>query len=169
MSSFSTRSCRTLRIVALATLVFAPSAFAQSAKTQLKDPVLATRFNEVSDRLVCQCGCNMILQVCNHVNCPSAVPMRHSIETQLLAGAPDDSIVAGFVGEYGLKVLSSPPTSGFNLAAWVMPGFALLVGLFTAVYLSMRWAAKRRVAIAAPTTTIDPELKRRIEDEMKSV
>ena len=169
MSSFSTRSCRTLRIVALATLVFAPSAFAQSAKTQLKDPVLATRFNEVSDRLVCQCGCNMILQVCNHVNCPSAVPMRHSIETQLQAGAPDDSIVAGFVGEYGLKVLSSPPTSGFNLAAWVMPGFALLVGLFAAVYLSMRWAAKRRVAVAAPATAIDPELKRRIEDEMKSV
>lgn len=165
----ATRLCRTLYVVALATLVFAPGAFAQSAKTQLKDPALATRFNEISDRLVCQCGCNMILQVCNHVNCPSAVPMRHSIETQLLAGAPNDSIVAGFVGEYGLKVLSSPPTSGFNLAAWVMPGFALLVGLFAAVYLSMRWAARRRAAVAAPAAAIDPEMKRRIEDEMKSV
>jgi cytochrome c-type biogenesis protein CcmH/NrfF len=165
----ATRWCHALRLVVLAALVFSSNAFAQSAKTQLKDPALATRFNEVSDRLVCQCGCNMILQVCNHVNCPSAVPMRHSIETQLLAGAPNDSIVAGFVGEYGLKVLSSPPTSGFNLAAWVMPGFALLVGLFAAVYLSMRWAAKRRVAVATPAGPIDPELKRRIEDEMKSV
>jgi cytochrome c-type biogenesis protein CcmH/NrfF len=73
------------------------------------------------------------------------------------------------VGEYGLKVLSSPPASGLNLAAWVMPGFALLVGLFTAIYLAMRWAARRRVAVATPATAIDPELKRRIEDEMKSV
>jgi len=170
LSGRATRAGLVLPVtVLIISLLLVPGAFAQSAKTQLKDPLLATRFNEISDRLVCQCGCNMILRVCNHVNCPSAVPMRHSIETQLLAGAPDDSIVAGFVGEYGLKVLSSPPTSGLNLAAWVMPGFALLAGLFAALYLAMRWSAKRRLAAAAPATTIDPELQRRIEDEMKSV
>jgi cytochrome c-type biogenesis protein CcmH/NrfF len=150
-------------------LLFASGALAQSAKTTLTDPALATRFNEISDRLVCQCGCQMILRVCNHVNCPSAVPMRRSIEEQLLAGAPDDSIVAGFVAEHGLKVLSSPPASGLNLAAWVMPGFALLLGAFAAVYLASRWAAKRRAATAAPAAVVDPDLERRIEEEMRSV
>ena len=64
----------------LVLFALAPVAFGQSAKTQLEDPVLATRFNEISDKLVCQCSCQMILRVCNHINCPSAVPMRAEIE-----------------------------------------------------------------------------------------
>jgi cytochrome c-type biogenesis protein CcmH/NrfF len=150
--------------------VTAPAAFGQSAKTTLTDPVLATRFNEISDRLVCQCGCQMILRVCNHVNCPSAVPMRLEIEKQLQEGKDDETIVASFVAEHGMKVLSSPPATGFNLAAWVMPGFGLLIGLFLVWYVATRWAAKRKLATAAATVAaIDPELRKRIEDEIKSV
>jgi cytochrome c-type biogenesis protein CcmH/NrfF len=156
-------------IFALAVLALAAHAHAQSAKTTLADPAQAKRFNEVSDRLVCQCGCNMVLRVCNHQNCPSAVPMRHSIEKQILSGSDDDAIVAGFVAEHGVKVLSSPPAEGLNLAAWVMPGFALLLGLFAVWYFVARWATKRKLALgAAPASTIDPELRRRIEEEMRS-
>lgn len=152
----------------LITLFVVPAAFAQSAKTTLEDPVLATRFNEVSDRLVCQCSCQMILRVCNHVNCPSAVPMRQSIEKQLLEGKSDDEIVQGFVDEMGVKVLSSPPVDGFNLAAWVMPGFALLVGLFLVGYIASRWSAKRKLAAAAAApAAVDPELQKRIEEEIR--
>src|SRR5262245_23369020 len=108
---------RRLFIVALLALVAAlpgaPLTFAQSAKTELKDPVLATRFNKISDRLVCQCGCQQGLRVCSHQNCPSATPMRHDIETKLTAGDTDDAIVASFVAQSGDKVLSEPPTSGF--------------------------------------------------------
>ncbi len=150
-------------------MYLAPAAFAQSAKTTLEDPVLATRFNEVSDRLVCQCGCQMIVRVCNHVNCPSATPIRQSIEKQLLEGKTNDEIVQAFVDEHGLKVLSSPPATGFNLAAWVMPGFALLIGLFIAGYLASRWSARRRV-VAAETATgsVDPEIQKRIEEEIRT-
>ncbi|MCI0452009.1 MAG: cytochrome c-type biogenesis protein CcmH [Candidatus Latescibacteria bacterium] len=149
-------------------VVMGGSVFAQSAKTHLADPVQATRFNEISDRLICQCGCQMVLRVCNHVNCPSAVPMRQSIEKQILEGKDDDAIVAGFVEEHGNKVLSSPPVQGFNLAAWVMPGFALGVGLFAAWYVATRWASKRNLAVAgAKAGSIDPRLRARIEDELK--
>jgi cytochrome c-type biogenesis protein CcmH/NrfF len=144
------------------------TAFAQSAKTTLRDPVQAKRFNEISNRLVCQCGCNMVLRVCNHQNCPSAIPMRHSIETQIGEGKDDDTIVAGFVAEHGMKVLSSPPAQGLNLAAWVMPGFALGVGLFAAWYFAARWAAKRKLAVAdASAAAMDPALRARIEDELR--
>jgi cytochrome c-type biogenesis protein CcmH/NrfF len=154
-------------VAAVLLVVLAGStAFAQSAKTTLEDPVLATRFNEISDRLVCQCSCQMILRVCNHVNCPSAVPMRQSIEKQLLEGKTDDEIVQGFVDEMGVKVLSSPPVDGFNLAAWVMPGFGLLIGLFIVFYIASRWASKRKLA-AAESAPVDPELRKRIEQEIR--
>jgi len=159
---------RLLLATALLLTLAAGGALAQSAKTTLTDPVLATRFNEISDRLICQCGCQMILRVCNHVNCPSGIPMRQEIERKLLAGAPDDSIVAGFVDEFGMLVLSSPPVEGFNLAAWVMPGFALLLGAFAVFYTAGRWAARRRLASAkAGNADIDPEMRARIEDEIK--
>ncbi len=100
---------------------------AQSAKTQLTDPAEAQRFNDVSDRLVCQCGCQMILRVCNHQNCPSAIPMRREIERKIQDDVGDDEIVAAFVDEHGLKVLSSPPAEGLNLACLVM---LCLLGVF---------------------------------------
>jgi cytochrome c-type biogenesis protein CcmH/NrfF len=157
-------------LLLVASIVVSPASFAlaQSAKTTLRDPVQAKRFNEISDRLVCQCGCNMVLRVCNHQNCPSAIPMRHSIEAQIGEGKDDDAIVAGFVAEHGTKVLSSPPAEGLNLAAWVMPGFALGVGLFAAWYFAVRWAAKRKLAVAgASVAAMDPALRARIEDELR--
>lgn len=153
--------------IALVLVAAGSGVFAQSAKTQLEDPVLAQRFNDISDRLVCQCSCQMILRVCNHVNCPSAVPMRHEIEKQLLEGKDDEAIVSSFVTEYGQVVLSSPPATGFNLAAYVMPGFGLLIGLFIVFMLATRWAQQRKVA-AAPATPVDVDLKQRIENELKS-
>jgi cytochrome c-type biogenesis protein CcmH len=154
-------------LAAALALLAATAAFGQSAKTQLEDPVLATRFNDISDRLVCQCSCQMILRVCNHINCPSAVPMRHEIEKQLLEGKDDEAIVTSFVTEYGQVVLSSPPATGFNLAAYVMPGFGLLIGLFIVFMIATRWSARRRVA-TAPATPVDMALKQRIENELKS-
>jgi len=161
---------RSFALAALLVASIAPAAFSQSAKTELKDPALATRFNEISDRLVrlvCQCGCQMILRVCNHVNCPSAVPMRHEIEKQLLDGKDNDTIVASFVDEYGQKVLSSPPATGFNLAVWVMPGFGLLVGLWIVWMLASRWASKRKLE-PEPSVAVDPEIRKRIEKDLKS-
>lgn len=146
-----------------------PGVVAQSAKTQIEDPVLAARFNAISDRLVCQCGCNMILRVCNHFECPSAVPIRASIDEQLLAGKDDDVIVQSFVEEYGMVVLSTPPPSGVNLAAWVMPGFAILVGLFLVFYFVSDWLAKRKAKPVVKKQAIDPLAAARIEDELKSM
>lgn len=144
------------------------TAYAQSAKTTLRDPVLAQRFNDISDRLVCQCGCNEVLRVCSHTNCESAIPMRHSIEKQLKAGKTDDEIVQSFVDKYGLKVLSAPPAKGIDLAAWVMPGFALLIGLLIIVSLARQWVSRRRLATADQgPPDIDPEIQARIEAELK--
>jgi cytochrome c-type biogenesis protein CcmH/NrfF len=160
-------TARVLLVVAL--LAAAPvAAGAQSAKTTLTDPTQAKRFNDISDRLICQCSCNMVLRVCNHVNCPSGIPMRQSIERQIVEGKDDDAIVASFVEEHGTKVLSSPPAEGFNLAAWVMPGFVLGLGLLAAWYFAVRWAAKRKLAAAhASASEVDATMRARIEEELR--
>jgi len=156
-------------LVGVVLVCAAATASAQSAKTLLTDPDEAVRFNEISDRLVCQCSCQMILRVCNHQNCPSAIPMRRSIEAQIQEGKTDDEIVQGFVDEHGLKILSSPPAKGLNLAAWVMPGFAILLGLFFIAHFAGHWMARRRLATAGSGVEIDPEMRARMEEEMKEL
>lgn len=143
-------------------------ALAQSAKTQLTDPDQAHLFNDISDRLVCQCGCQMVLKVCNHQNCPSAIPMRREIERKIVGGVPADSIVASFREEHGLKVLSSPPAEGINLAVWIMPGFAGIIGLLLIIHFAGHWAARRKLA-AADSPEIDDDIRRRIEEDLKDM
>ena len=50
-----------------------------------------------------------------------------------------------------------------------MPGFAILVGLFLLVHFAGHWAARRRLAASQPTPDIDPELRERMEREMKEM
>ncbi len=150
-------------------IVFASTSFAQSAKSTLKDPEQAERFNEISDRLICQCGCSMILRVCNHFQCPSAVPMRAKIEEQIVAGMDDDTIVAGFVAEYGKVALATPPAEGIDLAAWVIPGFAILIGFFVLLYFIAGWLAKKKMHLASRQAPVDPTLTERIEKELQGM
>jgi cytochrome c-type biogenesis protein CcmH len=172
ISSWTGRPVRFIAcLVTVAVFSFTPfvgEALAQSAKSSLDDPAQATLFNEISDQLVCQCGCNMILRVCNHFECPSAIPMRAKIEEQILAGETPDAIVAGFVDEYGQVVLATPPPTGINLAAWIMPGFALLMGLFIVLYFVADWLAKKKVKPAV-TAALDPEMTARIEKELQGL
>jgi len=154
--------------------IAALDASAQSAKTLLKDPELATRFNDISDRLVCQCGCQMIVRVCNHQNCPSAIPIRRQIEKRLMDGHTDDDIVNEFVEEHGLKVLSSPPAEGLNLAVWVMPGIAVIFGFIIVGYFVSSWSTRKRLAVAvaaaesaSPAKSVaDDSVRHRIEKEL---
>jgi cytochrome c-type biogenesis protein CcmH len=142
--------------------------FAQSAKSSLTDPDEAAMFNRISDALVCQCGCSMILRQCNHFECPSAIPMRKKIEEQILAGTSEETIIAGFVEEYGKVVLSTPPPEGVDLAAWVMPGFAILIGLFVLSYFVADQLTKRKVKAPEPPAP-DPSVVKRIEQELKTI
>lgn len=156
-------------VISIILAFFFSNSWAQSAQSSLEDPQLAEAFKRISDRLVCQCGCNLILRVCNHENCPSATPMRKKIEEELLEGASEEQIVQDFVREYGVVILSEPPRKGINLAAWVMPGFAVLVGLFLIIYLILSWVAKRRLKTADRPTEIDREIKTQIEEDLKKM
>lgn len=49
-------------------------------------------FRRVSNRLLCQCGCNYMVLSCNHLDCPSATYIRKTIKTSLADDTSEDAI-----------------------------------------------------------------------------
>jgi cytochrome c-type biogenesis protein CcmH len=125
-----------------------------------------TTTQEVSEGLTCQCGCGLTVANCNHPQCEFAVPIRVQIDKMIARGMTRPQIIAWFRTTYGEKVLSAPTTEGFNLLAWIMPFAVLLAGGVGIVFVFGRW---RSVAPHpdADANPVDPELKRRLESELR--
>jgi cytochrome c-type biogenesis protein CcmH len=130
-------------------------------------------FQEIEESLTCQCGCGLTVHACNHLQCPSAIPLRREIREQLGLGLDRDQVLAHFQQKYGEKILSSPTASGFNLTAWTMPFIVLGAGGVLVVLTLQRWRrasarpARGPVAgvpspseLAAHERTLDRELER---------
>ncbi len=60
---------------------------------------------------------------------PLARQMRQRVREMLTAGAGRQEILAYFADRYGQDVLASPPKSGVNLLAWILP----IVGVVAAL------------------------------------
>jgi cytochrome c-type biogenesis protein CcmH len=97
---------------------------------------------EVEEALTCQCGCGLTVHSCNHLQCGFAVPVKQTIAEQVSQGKGKEEIIATFVARYGEKILSAPTTSGFNLAAWITPFLAIVVGGVLIGLVSLRWSRR---------------------------
>jgi cytochrome c-type biogenesis protein CcmH len=122
-------------------------------------------FNSISDKLICQCGCNYGLRHCPHLQCPSAPVMRAAIEEELSAGLAEPDVIEAVVARFGPAALASPPAEGFDLTAWIMPFAALLIGLGLAVIVARRW--RRRQPVAAAEPALVDRYRSQIDREMK--
>lgn len=127
---------------------------------------IATQYQVETD-LTCQCGCGLTVHSCNHLNCGSGIPLKKEIGEQIAQGKTRDEILSHFSTKYGEKILSSPTTSGFNIAAWTVPFVAIaLGGLFIGVVL-VRWRrftdGPDAAAGVAPPSTTDPDLKAKLD------
>jgi cytochrome c-type biogenesis protein CcmH len=127
-------------------------------------------FQEMEESLVCQCGCGMTVHSCNHLQCPSAIPLREEIRGQMDAGKSSAAILAYFSDKYGEKILSAPTTVGFNLIAWVAPFIVVGVGgVFLAITVK-RWSARARTApqatpsVPPPASPYDKVLEKELRD-----
>ncbi|MGH7786370.1 MAG: cytochrome c-type biogenesis protein, partial [Candidatus Binatia bacterium] len=117
------------RLLLLAALLCAPAWAA--------DPPVS--FQEIEESLTCQCGCGLTVHSCNHLQCPSALPLRQEIREQMALGLDRTAILAHFETKYGEKLLSSPTTTGFNLTAWMAPFVGLAIGALIVVFTLLRW------------------------------
>ena len=122
--------------------------------------------SEIEESLTCQCGCGLTVHSCNHVQCPSGIPLKEEIASQLAAGKNQAEVLTYFSTKYGEKILSAPTTTGFNLVAWVTPFAVVAVAATLIVVASRRW---RRTETLAPTVVRadgDSERRTRLHDEL---
>ena len=108
--------------------------------------------SEIEESLTCQCGCGLTVHSCNHVQCPSGIPLKEEIVGQLAAGKNRAEVLTYFSRKYGEKILSAPTTTGFNLVAWVTPFAAVAIAALLIVVASRRW---RRQNVPAPVVVPD--------------
>jgi cytochrome c-type biogenesis protein CcmH/NrfF len=118
----------------------------------------------VGTRLACRCeGCRNTVGDCPMIRCHFADPMRRRVHDMQKAGMTDDEIVRDIVREEGIVALSSPPTTGWGLFTWVMPFFAIGIGLW--VY--TLWVRRNRQP-AAEVHPVDAALLERFRDQIEA-
>ena len=135
-------------------LVFSAVVGLASAMAPLHvDAQKTDRAKALGSKLMCMCGCGQILTQCNHIDCPSSGPMLKELDQHVASGEADNLIIQDFVQEYGEKVLSAPPTTGFNSIAWYIPGVAFVLGLAIVVTLIRLWRQRDIVRVATASAT----------------
>lgn len=105
----------------------------------------SARFNDISHKLMCTCGCGQVLGECNHLGCPSLTHEGDELQSAINRGDSDNAILIAFQNEYGPTVLAAPMLTKFNMVAWIVPPGLLLLGIVGTVILVRRW----RLRVAA--------------------
>ncbi len=98
-----------------------------------------------------------------------AVRMKAFIARRIAAGDTRSAIESKLVAEFGEGVLAAPPKHGFGLLAWLLPLGGIVVAGAALAYGAWRWSSGREAAVAAATgPPLDPELERRLDDELRA-
>ena len=142
-ANLNNRAWRISVVYAAVFLIAGASLWVPIARAQKTD-----RAKRVGMKLMCVCGCAQVLVQCNHLNCPSSTPELKELDERIASGASDDMIIQDFVQGYGVQVLSSPPNTGFNRVAWLLPSVAFAVGLGLVALVINHWR-KRPVPATA--------------------
>ncbi len=134
---------RALALVTALALCLPAAALAQEPQTSLSD---------LEDEVMC-IVCGVPLELATEA--PQAEQERELILELVAAGLTKDEIKDRLVAEYGSEVLATPDSTGFDLAAWVVPGAAIVIAggaIFVAV---RRW---RRAGSDAEQSEAKPAL-----------
>jgi cytochrome c-type biogenesis protein CcmH/NrfF len=125
----------------------------------------SARYNNLSHRMICTCGCAEMLGECNHVGCPASGPMLHELSAAIDSGLTDQEILSSFAAKYGATVLAAPTTHGFDLVAWIAPFAVFAAALLGTILLVRRWSVGRTLATAHATDPSIEALRRQIRSE----
>lgn len=97
-------------------------------------------------------------------NAPVAERMKLFIRQRIAAGDTEREIKDALVAEFGPGVLATPPKSGFGLLAWLLPIGGVVAGAVAVGLLVRSWS--RRRTPPGPERPLDPELERRVDEEL---
>jgi cytochrome c-type biogenesis protein CcmH len=127
-------------LAALVTLAIAAApGLAQEPRASLPD---------IEDEVMCPiCGVPLELAI----DAPQAQRQREFIRELIAEGRTKEEIKDALVVEFGDEVLAVPETSGFDLAAWLVPGAAILVAAVAILLALRRWRGEDRRAAGERT------------------
>lgn len=99
--------------------------------------------------------------------------MRATVREKIEQGWTKDEILQFFVERYGEVVLAVPGKSGFNLAIWLAPITALIIGGIVTWLAIRQWTRRGKEpssesAAPAPKSASDETYRRRLEQELKN-
>jgi cytochrome c-type biogenesis protein CcmH len=97
---------------------------------------------------------------------PIALRMKVYIRERIAAGDSAAEIKAQLVDQFGPAVLAEPPKRGFDLLAWLLPLAALIIGAVVVGALAWTWSRRRDGAADEAATELDPDLDRRVDEEL---
>lgn len=135
-------------VLGLATMALAmPAAVATAAECP------KTTLSDVEQEVMCPvCGTPLELAT----DAPQAEREREFIRRQVDDCRSKDEIKAALVDEFGQNVLALPGSDGFDLAAYLVPGLAVLLGGGTVAATAIGWRRARRRRDGGPAGADDP-------------
>jgi cytochrome c-type biogenesis protein CcmH len=109
--------------------------------------------DELEHHLHCQCGCNLDVYTCRTTDfsCEVSPAMHRDVMALVAGGYSAPEIIAAFTNVYGDRVLMAPPTSGFDIAAWITPFVALLAGIALVLVVLRRLRAPALAPVISPS------------------
>ncbi len=119
----------TLSIIALFAVLLVTGLLVSTVQAQNPTPT-DNEVNAVAKQLYCPVCENISLDVCPTTACAQ---WRALIREQLAAGKTADEIKDYFVANYGDRVLSTPPTRGFNWLVYILPPLIFLGGVYLVI------------------------------------
>jgi cytochrome c-type biogenesis protein CcmH len=96
---------------------------------------------------------------------PIATRIKQYIAARIAAGDTRSEIERKLVAQFGPAILAEPSKHGFNLLAWVLPFVGIGLGAIVLGLLAWRWS-RGRPSLAPAGPTLDPELDRRVDEEL---
>ena len=102
-------------------------------------------------KLRCTCGCNLDVYTCRTTDftCGVSPAMHRELVGMVEQGMTGEEILAAFVAQHGETVLMAPKKEGFNLAAYFVPGAAII-----AVGSALLWMLARRSSDETELVTV---------------
>ena len=130
-------------------------------------PEAQTSLPDIEDEVMCTI-CGVPLE--HAIDAPQAQQERQFIRELIAQGLTKDEIKDRLVAEYGEEVLATPSDEGFDLAAWLVPGVAVIAAA-VAIFVGLRrWrragAAARADGRSAESETVSGEDAERLDEDL---
>lgn len=132
----------------------------------LAAPALASERHPTLGELEGEVMCPTCKTTLDQSTAPIADRIRQFISARIAAGDTKSEIERKLVAQFGPAVLASPSRHGFNLLAWVLPFVGVGLGAVVLAWLAWRWSRSRAPTVAATGPPLDPELDRRVDEEL---